>query len=120
MDNLDVNELEKIFQDDTIDENRNDESTTHFFINTFGFQPFAPRHRLFSVSIKKPLLHIYGRCGGDNTDEYLDEINDMELIPGFLLQEEDYYDCTYRDFYYKLDKNKWEEFIGTCKTVPVK
>lgn len=105
-------ELEKLFSHDIIDV----DAHQVLFTQIFGYEPIAPRHRRAFVSQNEPYFYMYGRCGGDNAEEYESEIDKAMNIPGFILAEDDVSDNTYRDFYFNLYPTKWRKFLDHIKT----
>ena len=61
-------------------------------------QQFFPRFRDCYLSDDKNHIEIYTRVGGDNRDDYADEIEKLCSMPTYVSDEDDDFDCTYATF----------------------
>lgn len=84
---------------------------------TFSVQDF-PRFREAVVEEREPWIVVRTRSGGDNRNEYSEEIDECTALPHFDHEEDDTFDSTYMYFWYKVPKqsmDKWREFAGKTK-----
>lgn len=49
------------------------------------------------------IIRLHTRNGGGNREAYESEIESMQAHPWYLRDEDDSFDCTYADFYFKVD-----------------
>lgn len=61
-------------------------------------QQFFPRFRDCYLSDDKDHIEIFTRVGGGNREGYADEIEDLRLMPTYVSDEDDDFDCTYATF----------------------
>lgn len=61
-----------------------------------------PRYRGCGISKCKPGFYVRTRSGGDNREEYQNEIEEAEILPGFITSYDSIYDETYMIFKYKI------------------
>jgi len=61
-------------------------------------QQFFPRFRDCYLSDDKDHIEIFTRVGGGNREAYADEIEDLRLMPTYVSDEDDDFDCTYATF----------------------
>lgn len=72
------------------------------------FSPYeCPRFRSVDVSATDPIVRIRGRCGGDNREEYEDEIAEFSSNPGFLEEDDVASDNTYAEFDFQVKRKRW-------------
>ncbi len=74
-----------------------------------GWSPYAPRHRAWDVDAENNQIHIRGRYGGGNREDYEDQIDNMYYGP--FIREYEGGDETMLTFVYELPKKEWEQFL---------
>jgi hypothetical protein len=57
--------------------------------------------RFRTAYITEDHLVVHTRCGGDNRDDYDEVFEEMSQHPLFEYDQDDDFDCTYCDFYFK-------------------
>lgn len=53
----------------------------------------------------------YGRCGGENAEDYEDDIEEVENHPHYFDSFDDPSDVTYRIFLFSIDQEKINELL---------
>ena len=67
--------------------------------------------RLRGVGIDDGKIIIHTRTGGGNRDDYEKENNALAKNKYYLSDEDDSYDCTYANFWYKIPEKLTEELL---------
>lgn len=75
-----------------------------FLLTLIGVDPdMIPRFRDCYVN-DEGLIVIHTRTGGGNREHYEDGNEYLQEIEGYVRDEDDSFDCTYANFYYKPDE----------------
>ena len=67
--------------------------------------------RLRGVGIDDGKIIIHTRTGGGNRDDYEKENNALAKNKYYLSDEDDSFDCTYANFWYKIPEKLTEELL---------
>lgn len=57
--------------------------------------------RYRDVYVTEEHIVVHTRCGGGNRESYQDVFDEMEKHPLYVYDEDDDFDCTYADIYFK-------------------
>jgi len=75
-------------------------SEVPFLFGLLGKTP-ADFGRYRSIYVTDTHIVVHTRCGGGNREDYEDVFDEMATHPLFDYDEDDDFDCTYAEFYFK-------------------
>jgi hypothetical protein len=61
--------------------------------------------RFRNVYMSDGYIVVHTRCGGGNREDYEDVFDEMAEHPWYSHDEDDDFDCTYADIYFKVPEN---------------
>ena len=67
--------------------------------------------RFRNVYMTDGYIVVHTRCGGGNREDYEDVFDEMSEHPWYSHDEDDDFDCTYADIYFKIPENH-EDFMA--------
>ena len=70
--------------------------------------------RFRNVYVKDDYIVVHTRNGGGNRDSYEEVFEEMQQHPWFEYDEDDDFDCTYANFYFKIPDDKIKTFVALC------
>ncbi len=62
--------------------------------------------RFRNVYMEDGYIVVHTRNGGGNRDDYEDVFDEMSMHPWYSHDEDDSFDCTYANFYFKLPEDE--------------
>ena len=71
-----------------------------FLMSLLGKDP-GDFGRFRAVYVTEDHIVVHTRCGGGNREDYEDVFDEMSTHPLYAYDEDDSFDCTYADIYFK-------------------
>ena len=74
--------------------------------------------RFRDAYVTEDYLVVHTRCGGGNRDDYEHVFDEMASHPLFVYDQDDDYDCTYCDFFFKHPADVADQLTEIVKANP--
>ena len=68
--------------------------------------------RFRNVYLEDGYIVVHTRCGGGNREDYEDVFAEMEDHPWYSHDQDEDFDCTYADIYFRVPEGKDESFVA--------
>lgn len=86
---------------------------TETLLNVLGYTT-GDFGRFRNVYVQDGFIIVHTRCGGGNREDYSEVFSMAEDHPWYSHDQDDDFDSTYADIFFKLPDDQVRSFVGLC------